>query len=244
MNTSLNYIDDYFTGALNEVEKRDFEKRCASDPDFAKEVAEYISIRDGLKAHLQEKKKEEFAELYEQLSAAPSKSSKIITLKRIGYLAAASVLLLIGWLTFFQRTNPQTIANNYIAANLHTLGLNMGVSDSLQTGISAYNSKSYAIAERFFKPLVNKREAAPDAIEDLGLTYLATKQYDLALKSFEKLSAIPLHINRGPFYEAITLMARSEGSDTRQAKKILQEIINKNLYGNEEARNWIKQLKN
>jgi tetratricopeptide (TPR) repeat protein len=243
MNGSLHYIDDYFTGALNEDEKKDFEKRIASDPDFAKEVAEYISIRDGINAHLQQQKKEEFAELYQELSA-PSKSAKIVTLKRIGYLVAASVLLLIGWLAFFQRSNPQSIAGNYIAANLHTLGLNMGVSDSLQAGISAYNSQSYRVAERLFKPLANKQEANPEAIEDLGLTYLATKQYDEALKNFNKLSAMPLRINRGQFYKALTLMARSQGTDTQQAKKILQQIIDKNLYGNENARNWINRIKN
>ena len=243
MKSSIHYIDDYFTGALNDDEKKDFERRCAADPDFAKEVAEYITIRDGLNAQLQQQKKEEFAELYQQLSA-PSKPAKIITLERISYLAAASVLLFIGLLIFLQRTNPQTIADKYIAGNLSTLGLNMGVSDSLQSGISAYNAKSYQVAARLFKPLANKQETAPDAIEDLGLTYLAMKQYNDALKSFDELSAIPLHVNRGQFYKAVTLMARSEGQDEQQAKKILQQIIDKNLYGNQQARNWIKNFKN
>jgi tetratricopeptide (TPR) repeat protein len=194
-----------------------------------------------LNAQLQQQKKEGFAELYQELSA-PAKPAKIITLRRIAYLAAASVLLIIGLLVFLQRTTPQTIADKYIAGNLSSLSLNMGVSDSLQTGISAYNSKSYQAAARLFKPLTSKPETAPDALEDLGLTYLAMKQYSDALKNFDELSAIPLHINRGQFYKAVTLMARSEGRDTQQAKKILQEIIDKNLYGNQQARNWIKKL--
>lgn len=247
MNSTLNFIDDYFTGSLNDDEKRDFERRCAADPDFAKEVAEYITIRDGLKQQLQQKRKEEFEKLRQELvvtSKISAKPSNIITLRRISYLAAASVLVILGWFAFFNQNNPQTIADKYIAANFTRLSLNMGASDSLQTGVSAYNSKSYADAERLFKPLANKQNANPDAIEDLGLTYLAMKQYDEALKNFDQLSAMSLHINKGQFYKAVTLMARSKGTDSQQAKQILQEIIDKNLYGEQEARNWIKQIKN
>lgn len=53
---------------------------------------------------------------------------------------------------------------------------------------------------------------------------------------------MPLYTNPGPFYKAVTLMLRSEGNDKQQAKKILQQIINKNLYGDREAKNWIKQF--
>lgn len=228
---------------LTDDEKRDFEQRCLTDNVFSKEVASYISIRDGLNAHLQQQKKEEFEQLYQQLSTA-EKPAKIITLKRVAFLAAACVLLIIGWFAFLKSPSPQKIANKYIAANLNTLGLNMGSSDSLQAGIAAYNSKSYTRAEDLFVPLTVKAETAPEAIKYLGLTHLAIKQYDEAIKNFDQLSAMPLYTNPGQFYKALTLMARSQESDTKQAKEILQHIIDKNLYGNQEARNWIKQLKN
>lgn len=228
---------------LTDDERKDFEQRCLTDSVFSKEVASYISIRDGLNAHLQQQKKEEFAQLYQQLSTA-EKPAKIITFKRIAFLAAACVLLIIGWFAFLQPPSPQKIADKYIAANLNTLGLNMGNSDSLQAGIAAYNSKSYTRAEDLFVPLTTKPETAPEAIKYLGLTHLAIKQYDEALKNFDQLSAMPLYTNPGQFYKALTLMARSQESDTKQAKEILQHIIDKNLYGNQEARNWIKHIKN
>jgi tetratricopeptide (TPR) repeat protein len=244
MNSTLNYIDDYFTGALTEDEKREFERRCAAEPEFAREVAEYITIRDGLRLELQQKRKEAFEKLRQELTAIPPKPSKIITLKRISYLAAASILVILGWFAFFNRSNPQTIAYKYIDANLSTIRLNMGETDSLKSGISAYNAKSYTDAEHFFKPLSIKQNATPAATEDLGLTYLAQKRYDEALKTFDQLAAMTLHINKGKFYKALTLMARSKGTDNQQAKQILQEIIDNNLYGEQEARNWIKQIKN
>ncbi|MDN3549544.1 hypothetical protein [Mucilaginibacter aquaedulcis] len=243
MNNSLNLIDNYFTGALTDEERKGFEQRCLTDGAFANEVASYISVRDGLNAHLQQQKKEEFARLYEQLSATP-KPAKIVTFKRIAFLAAACILLIIGWFAFLQPPTPQKIADKYIASNLNTLGLNMGSSDSLQAGIAAYNAKSYEKAEDFFAPLTFKPETAPEALKYLGLTHLAVKQYEEALKNFDHLSAMPLYTNPGQFYKALTLMARSQGSDTKQAKEILQHVINNNLYGSQEARNWIKYIKN
>jgi tetratricopeptide (TPR) repeat protein len=241
MNSSLNYIDDYFTGVLNTDEKAVFEQRCLSDHAFAKEVAEYISIRDGVRAHLQQQKKNEFAQLCQELMAS-QKPARIVVFKRIAYLAAACVLLFTGWFTLLKPASSQKIADTYISGHLNTLGLNMGGTDSLQAGITAYNSGSYAVAENLFKPLINKPETAPEAIKYLGITYLAMKQYDAALKNFNTLSAMSLYTNPGKLYMALTLMARSTGTDQQRAKEILQEIITKNLYGNQEARIWIKQL--
>jgi len=243
MNNSLNLIDDYFTGMLTDDERKAFEQRCLTDSAFSKDVATYISLRDGLNAYLQQQRKEEFAKLHQELSA-PAKPAKIVSFKRITLLAAASVLLIVGWFAFLRGPSPQKIADQYIAANLNTLGLNMGSSDSLQAGIAAYNSKAYDRAEQLFVPLTVKTETASEAIKYLGLTHLAIKQYDEALKNFDQLSAMPLYTNPGQFYKALTLMARSQGSDTKQAKEILEHIINKNLYGSQEARNWIKHIKN
>lgn len=181
MSDVLNYIDDYFTGMLDENEKRVFEQRCITDETFAKEVAEYISIRDGIAASLKKQKKEDLDNLYQELSTT-AKPFKLMHLKQIVYWAAACILLVLGGVAFFHRPVPQKLAGNYISENLTTLGLNMGASDSLQAGISAYNSKSYPLAVQLFKPLVNKQETAPEAVKYLGLTYLAMRQYNDALK--------------------------------------------------------------
>jgi tetratricopeptide (TPR) repeat protein len=241
MNDSINYIDNYFTGALSDDEKTDFEQKCAADQSFAKEVAEYISMRDAINGYLQQQKREDFATLYQELST-PSKLAKIILLKRIAYLAAACILLTIGWFSFLRHSKSQLIATNYISGNLNTLGLNMGVSDSLQMGITAYNSKSYLAAEQLFKPLTYRQTTASEATKYLGLTYLADKQYEAAINSFDQLAAMPLYVNPGQFYKALTLMERSKGTDRQQAKKILQQIIDKRLYGYQQASNWINQF--
>jgi len=95
----------------------------------------------------------------------------------------------------------------------------MGSSDNLQAGISAYNAKQYAQAERLFQSASEQQKNDFKAIEYLGLTHLAMKQYDQALKDFDSLSAMRLYSNPGLFYKALTLMERSEGTDLENAKK-------------------------
>ena len=241
MSDSINYIDNYFTGALSDDEKADFEQRCTADKSFAKEVAEYISMRDAVNEYLKQQKREDFDTLYQELYT-PAHSTKIVVLKRIAYLAAACILLTIGWFSFLRHSKSRLIADNYISGNLNTLGLNMGVSDSLQMGITAYNSKSYPEAEKLFKPLTYNPATAPEATKYLGLTYLADKQYEAALKSFDQLTGMSLYINPGQFYKALTLMERSKGTDREEAKKILQQIIDKKLYGYQQAASWINQF--
>jgi TolA-binding protein len=242
MNNSFDYIDDYFAGSLTEAERKVFEQRCLSDDAFAEEVASYVSLRNGLKDQLDQQKKKEFTELYHQLSADNRKAGKVINLKVAGYAAAASLLLFIGWFLFYQQPGPKKLANLYITTNLSSLGLNMGKPDSLQAGISAYNAKQYVQAEHIFQSANERHPTDFKAVEYLGLTRLAMKKYDQALKDFDHLSAMPLYSNPGLFYKALTLMKRSEGTDLQTAKQILQQVINQNLYGNKEARNWIKQL--
>lgn len=244
MNNSFDYIDDYFCGLLTDAEKNVFEQRCLSDGAFAEEVASYVSLRDGLNDQLNERKKKEFTELYHQLSAHNRKTGKVINLRILSYAVAASLLLFVGWFLFFQQTGPKKLASQYITTNLSSLGLNMGKADSLQAGISAYNEKQYLRAEHIFRSAYQQRPSDSKAIEYLGLTHLAMEHYDQALKDFDQLSAMQLYSNPGLFYKALTLMKRSEGSDLKTAKQILQQVINKNLYGNKEARNWVKQIKN
>ena len=52
MSEDLEYIERYFLGNLSAGEKEIFEKRCEGDPDFAREVSLYVTMRAGLKQTL------------------------------------------------------------------------------------------------------------------------------------------------------------------------------------------------
>jgi len=241
MSDSIAYIDGYFTGVMTEQEKAAFEIRCADDIGFAQEVAEYVSMRELLQEQLHDRKRQEFALLNLELSKKDS-TPRFGYIKQVAYLAAACLIIALGWFSFFRRSPTQRLADSYAAEHFGNLALTMGNSDSLQSGIAAYNAGSYALAITLFQPLSNKIQTTAVATKYLGLSYLAGKHYEQALYNFDRLSAMPLYVNPGPFYMALTLMERSTTSDKQKARFILTTIIEKKLYGYQQAAQWIKQF--
>jgi hypothetical protein len=242
MTSTIEYIENYFAGALSDNEKSAFENKCETDEAFAKEVAFYILARENIQRELHTKKKNQFNKLYKQLSTRKNKPYHILR-KLSPYLsfAVACILLFFGWLLFFNNPSPQKLANAYVEENLQTLSITMnGSQDSLQLGISAFNKKNYLSAERIFRALKKQPTLGPEATKNLGILYLVTGQFGEALLAFDSLSVNKnLYANPGPFYKAITLMQRDEGRDLKDAKIILQEVIDKQLPGNKEAERWI-----
>ena len=242
MNETLNYIDNYFNGHLTTVEKGEFESKCEADPAFAEEVAMFISLRDGLKRQLYEQKKKEFDDIYRE-SLNTDRGSIGIFRQFIPYLAAACLVLVVALVFLLKQDLPESLASNYIDKNLKTLSATMGNADSLQVGIAAYNAKNYNEAERIFKFLLTNESVSDKALAYLGVVYMVTERYTELLIQFDNLSKrTNLFANPGLFYKALVLLKRSEGDDRVTAKKILQEVIAKDLPGRREAETWIKDL--
>lgn len=251
MTNSLQYIENYFTGNLSEDEKAAFERKCETDPVFAEEVGFYISVRDNIRRDLYGGKRKEFDELHTQLSSnqeqsfRPGKPHPLLKqLMPYFALSAACLLLVLGWMVFFNDPSPQQLASNYIEDNLQNLSIPMDDSqDSLQLGIAAFNRQDYSTAENIFRSLAKRDQLAPEAIKNLGILYLVTDEYDKAIQEFDALSAYKnLRANTGPFYKAVTMMKRAAGNDQEEAKKILQRIVEQQLPGNKEAERWIKHF--
>jgi tetratricopeptide (TPR) repeat protein len=251
MNNALEYFENYFSGNLPDAEKSAFEKRIETDPVFAEEVGIYIAMRGNIRRELYRQKKKAFDSWYTELAASPEyayQPAKRPPLLRqlLPYLAgavAACFLVLLGWMLWFDNPSPQQLASTYVEQHLSTLSVTMsGQADSLQLGIAAFNQKDYASAESIFRSLANHPTLGWEAIKNLGILYLITGQYDKALVRFDALSAREIYANPGPFYKAVTLMKRSQGQDREEAWVLLQQVIDRQLPGNQEAAQWIKQL--
>jgi tetratricopeptide (TPR) repeat protein len=241
MSETLDYIDDYFAGALSAPEKLVFEQRCVSDHGFAQEVAFYLSARGALKAELHAQKRELFGN---RKPAAPATSrGKVKRLLPYLSAAAACVLLLLGWLLFFKPSSPSQLADEYITQHLKQLSLTMhSDADSLQKGIAAYNQADYQSAENIFQSLTRQEAIAPDAVRYLGLVYLMTGKYDKAIVQFDTLTRYPLYANPGPFYKALALMKRASPGDISEAKTLLEDVRSRELPGSKQAVQWLKNL--
>lgn len=251
MTDTIEYIEKYFRGNLSDEEKVAFENKCEADPTFAEEVGFYISARDAIRKELYSKKKREFDDMYAKTSSKNKKSTEWAysypLLKKIRpylTLAAACLLLILGWFVFFNEPSSKQLASNYIENNLQTLSATMNASqDSLQLGISAFNQQNYAAAEEIFRSLTNQEKLTAESIKNLGILYLVTGEYDKAIQEFDVLAGFSnLRANPGAFYKAVTLMKRDERGDAEKAREILGEVINKNLSGSKEAEEWVKKF--
>ena len=239
----MEYIESYFKGNNTVEQKLQFENKILNDADFADEVAFYISANGVMKQELHEEKKQRFREMYE--------SHKVIAMKpRVRhlwkYMAAASVIIAAFLLTWFFSVNsssPHQLADKYIQQNFKTLNVKMGNGDSLQTAINLFNSGKPDEALSVFEKFVNRDVSNSEAIKYAGIVSLRLNNYDKALKYFSMLEAdTALYSNPGKFYQAITLMERNKEGDKIAAKQLLQEVIEKDLEGKNEAEKWLKKF--
>lgn len=247
MTTPLENIDDYFAGRLSDNEKVSFEKRCETDPEFAEEVGFYISTRDALKQIQLNEKKKEFEGYYHEFSAS-GKNGRDNVIRLIPYLVsavAACLVLFFGLNFLFNSPSPEKLASGYINENLQNLSVTMGgTEDTLQLGIAAYNKGAYQEAEQYFVLIKENENFQSEAIKFLGLTYLKTGDYNKAIDQFNILSGNKnLYANPGPFYKAVTLMKRSGQNDREEAKRLLTEVVDKDLPGKKHAEKWLEKLR-
>jgi tetratricopeptide (TPR) repeat protein len=244
------YIESYFTNKFPAEQAEEFEKRIESDPDFAEEVAFYLSVHRVARELAETEKKEHFKKLYQSQSAEEQISVRKISTaspvrKLVYYISAAAVIagIIYGTYTFTNTVSPQQLASRYEKENLQNLGVTMSTrADSIQTGISLYNDGRYQESLTHFETIIRSDTSSTDALRYAGCSALQLKQYDLALTWFKKLEKQSLFSNPGALLEALTLMLRSHPGDIDTAKELLQKIVANNLEGKETAQDWLKKL--
>lgn len=248
MNESLEYIEAYFEKGLNEGEKQLFEERCSNDEEFAKEVAFYVMSREAARDQLLDQKKQQWrtyeTEVTETIEPAAPPGKKIIFRKWLPFAAAACILFVAALIyLFINKETSNDYADKYIKDNYQQLSQNMDAStDSLQSGIAAYNKKDYDKALLFFNNVYAAHPDNSDAKKYSGLSYLMKKDYDNALQQFNELAHTKgLFSNSGLFLQALTLLERNKGNDKADAKKLLEKVSFEKLEHNKEAEEVLKK---
>ena len=242
MTTEFDLIDDYFGGEMPEEGKKLFDQKVKDDPEFAKEVAFYLSANAAYRMEANDEKKRRFKNLYKDVVEAPSgRVLKLNWIKPVMSAAAVLLLALMVWTFFLKPPTSQQLADRFINQQWNEFGVNMGPESSLDEIKNLYNQGHYS---ETLTALENKLRLQPENAELIklaGIVSLRLKDYDKALGYFKWLSEQEgLHDNPGEFYQALTLMKRNLPDDRQKAKILLQDVVEKNLSGIEEAQNWIK----
>ncbi|MHA4843922.1 tetratricopeptide repeat protein [Flavitalea antarctica] len=249
MSQSLEHIENYFQGTLNAVEAREFEKAIQNDPDFAKEVAFYMSSVATVKDQLNTEKKARFRQVYDSSKMvvadhlAPADSKGAIVRKIWKYAVAAAVFsaVLVSGYLYTKNPSPQQMADKFISEEFQTLGVTMGTTADSMTMARQLNDKGkYAEALAIFENLAKQYPTDVKAREYAGIAALMMKEYDKALQYFQNLSSVQgLKSNPGNFYTAVTLMKRNQPGDNDKAKKILQNVVKNKETHSEIAEAWL-----
>jgi tetratricopeptide (TPR) repeat protein len=252
-------FEAYVQGLMSPDERSLFEAALTSDEELALDFQVYRSIETEMRA--QERNRHQESALRQTLqnlnghyfkTEPPPPQLKVIPLFRSqvyrisAAIAAGLVILLVAYFFLYLPTqNTQTLANTYYQQHLQQLSQTMdGENDPLQAGIAAYNNQDYKQALQYFQAVHRRQPNNPEAQKNIGLVYLATKEYGPALQQFESLAARKdLFSNPGRFLQALTLMQRNGEGDKQQAQVLLQQVVREKAEGSRQAAEWLQKFK-
>ncbi|SOD98435.1 hypothetical protein [Spirosoma fluviale] len=246
MNTDLETIENYVTGQLTPDERVRFEAALRTDPAVAEALAFYMLTKQVAGEQAREQRKAE-------LDALRKPASMWSVPMRWAAAASITVLLGLGWYFLRPTNSPEMatrLADDYVAEHFMELPTTMdgGSSgsttvDSLKTAVGLVNSGKLAEADALFLDILKRQPTNDRALKYAGIVSLRQGNYDQAITLFHRLSErTDLYSNPGLFYESLALLKRGLPMDKEQAKKLLDEVITRNLDGKAEAEKLIKSF--
>jgi len=245
MENYLEYIDAYFQRMLDPEEIKRFEQKIAEDPDFADEVAFYLSAKQSLKAEADLEKKQWFRQLLAERASVVDinqyrSSSRRVWIYRVTAAAAVIVCSFFVWYFVFSKTSsPRQMADDYISQNLKNLSVTMGEKDSMQEGLRLYNDGQYNSALQQFESMIQRDTANYLLKNYIGIVYLKLGNYEKALQYFKQFENDTLYSNPSVFNQALTLLKRNLPGDKEKARELLQQVRDNDLEGKEFAQKWL-----
>ncbi|GAB3042207.1 tetratricopeptide repeat protein [Spirosoma pulveris] len=246
MNTDLETIENYVTGQLTPDERTRFEAALRTDPDVAEALAFYMLSKHVANEQAREQRKAE-------LNALRKPASFWSVPMRWAAAASIAVLLGLGWYFLRPANSPEMatrLADDYVAEHFMQLPTTMDgessrstTADSLKTAVGLVNSGKLNEAEALVQDILKRQPTNDRALKYAGIVALRLGNYDQAISLFHRLSErTDLYSNPGLFYESLALLKRGRPMDKEQAKKLLDEVITRNLDGKVEAEKLIKSF--
>lgn len=239
-------IEDFFEKRLSDSEARAFEKELEGNPELAKSVAFYLLARQAASDEYAER----LALRHKEWTARPApeqEKGKVLRIPQWYYTAAASLLIILGIVSYFLIRNPDnqsmhSYAAEYRQHDLSKISITMSADlDSLKLAVGSYNSGDYAGAGRILDRLLNNDPDNPELLKVAGLNELGRGEFGSAITYFQKLGTHEeLFANPGKFYEAVAWISSDLPDGEIKARKLLEEVVEKNLDKKEIAEKWLK----
>lgn len=182
-------FDQYLRGELTDKARLDFEKQLLENPELASELEIFKELQSQLEARFGfEADKKAFEANLKVISNEHFKidKSKVISLKWLGYLVAASVVLLLGLFLFNPSFKPGFEEYNQYE-NAYLIERSEGV-ENLKQAEAAFNAKNYKAAIPLFEAILKENKTA-EIQYFYGVSLLETNQIKQAEVVFSEIKS-------------------------------------------------------
>ena len=255
-------IDNYLKGLLSENEQVSFSNRLESDADFKERFELEKQLFDALNEdtwsfandknseatdYVKFLKEDDIQNLKKTLAETSSKFSanKNETSRRLFYyLAAASVVLFIGFQFFFnQNISNQELYNDYVALNdLPSFVSRSDGTHDLAKAQRLFENKEYQDALSIFQSQFNESDDKANIFIYQGLAQTELEKFDDAEKTFNKLiSSDLLDAQKGHWYKALLYLKQDK---VVESKIMLERIVTSSYYNHSKAKELLEKLNN
>lgn len=223
---TLETIESYLDNSMSGAERELFEKTMASDLKLKQQVEDVKNLLQGIEAGALKYKLEDFHnEMESPVKKANKKTPKIISLKTISYIAAASVVLLFGIFMFMNNSTPseKLFAKHFIPDP--GLPTTMSSTDeyNFYDGLVDYKRKNYQTAIQKWENLLKQKPQNDTLNYFIGVAYLAEGNTQKSLFYLEQSQQFGESIFKedAVFYQAL---AKVKEGNIEEAKKTLKTL--------------------
>jgi anti-sigma-K factor RskA len=252
-------IDNYLKGSLTENEQKSFLARLESDYDFnelfelEKQLVDTLdegnwsfieSENPEVKEYAEMLEDSDFQNLKKTLSHTNSEFNSDMqngTRKLFYYLAAASVVLFLGFQFFFNQTPSHTeLYNEYVALNdLPSLVSRSDDNSDLIKAQVLFETSNYQEALDLFQTSSPSQNSGTILIYK-GLSQSQLNKNEEAIVTFNSLVRSDLiDAQKGNWYTALLFVKLNR---VEEAKELLNKIISESLYNHEIAVQLLRDL--
>lgn len=231
-------IDRYIENSLSSAEQLEFDTLLSNDDDFKKEVDLHFNI----KKVAQHEDDIAFRELVTGFETKKPQQKGLFNAK---WLAAASIVLLLGLSYFFNVNNTVSsneLFNNYFEPYRNVIEpIERGTTEQNEKtmAFTAYEKGNYDEAVRLFTNLYTSTK------EPYYLFYKANALLKLD-RAYEALPLLKEHLktkdslaDKTPWYMALAYLKLE---DKANAKRLLQQVITEEKFNSKEAKKLLKEF--